>query len=93
MLCSFDYLFFYTLICTFILSVSVFHNVTVRVSQFFSVRRVEAGKREKSIKVYFNESFSFLLLGDIYARGVVAGGEPSVRRIIYKFIAKNLSTG
>ena len=46
----------------------------MRVSQIFSVRRVEAGKREKSIKVYFNESFSFLLLGDIYAEGVVAGG-------------------
>lgn len=60
--------------CTFILSVSVFHNVTARVSQIFSVRRVEAGKREKSIKVYFNESFSFLLLGDIYARGGGSGG-------------------
>lgn len=50
-----------------------------------SVRRLEAGKREKSIKVYFKESFSFLLLGDIYARRVVGGvEEPSVRRIIYK---------
>ena len=81
------------MICTFILSVSVFHNVTVRVSQIFSVRRVEAGKREKSIKVYFNESISFLLLGDIYARGVVAGGEPSVRRIIYKLYCGKFING
>ena len=66
----------------------------MRVSQFFSVRRVEAGKREKSIKVYFNESFSFLLLGDIYARGVVAGGGSHLSGELYiNCIAKNLSTG
>ena len=67
----------------------------MRVSQIFSVRRVEAGKREKSIKVYFNESFSFLLLGDIYAEGVVAGGGGShlSGELYINCIAKNLSTG